>query len=236
MHGGSIGFASNSGSGSSFSFYIKGRKSQDSSIKTDSTSSTSQNLPTQKIIPSIYPLERKKSTNQPQIKANATKNGASPDGLAIVQGLNVLVVEDNLVNQRVLAKQLRNLNMTVSVANHGGEALEYLLTTKFCSPSYHSPSNSGSSTNEDAKQLDLILMDWEMPVMDGLTCVRRIRELQMDGVVKGHVPVIAVTANVRSEQVQVAMDAGMDDVVSKPFRVLQLCERIGRLFREEGEG
>ena len=101
--------------------------------------------------------------------------------------LSVLVVEDNLVNQRVLAKQLRKMGMSVAVANHGGEALEYLRTTAYCMPG-------------EAPQLSLILMDWEMPVMDGLTCVREIRKLEDEGVIKGHVPVIAVTANVRSEQ------------------------------------
>lgn len=58
--------------------------------------------------------------------------------------------------------------------------------------------------------------------MDGLTCVRRIRELEQQGVVKGHVPVIAVTANVRSEQVDIAVKAGMNNVISKPFRVPEL--------------
>jgi CheY-like chemotaxis protein len=58
--------------------------------------------------------------------------------------------------------------------------------------------------------------------MDGLTCVRRIRELQKEGAVRGHVPVIAVTANVRSEQVEVALKAGMDNVISKPFRIPEL--------------
>jgi len=62
--------------------------------------------------------------------------------------------------------------------------------------------------------------------MDGLTCVRRIRELQKQGVVRGHIPVIAVTANVRSEQVEIALRAGMDDVISKPFRIPELCACI----------
>lgn len=62
--------------------------------------------------------------------------------------------------------------------------------------------------------------------MDGLTCVRRIRELQQEGVIHGHIPVIAVTANVRSEQVEVALRAGMDDVISKPFRIPELCACI----------
>jgi CheY-like chemotaxis protein len=68
--------------------------------------------------------------------------------------LHVLVVEDNLVNQRVLAKQLRNLGMKVAVANHGGEALEHILTTTYC-----------QKTDEaSANELSLVLMDWEMPV------------------------------------------------------------------------
>jgi CheY-like chemotaxis protein len=69
--------------------------------------------------------------------------------------------------------------------------------------------------------------------MDGLTCVRRIRELQREGVVHGHVPVVAVTANVRAEQVEIALKAGMDDVISKPFRIPELCaciqKTLGRL-------
>jgi CheY-like chemotaxis protein len=72
--------------------------------------------------------------------------------------------------------------------------------------------------------------------MDGLTCVRRIRELQQEGVVRGHVPVIAVTANVRSEQVKVAMEAGMDDVISKPFRIPELCACIQKTLGRLGGG
>jgi CheY-like chemotaxis protein len=68
-------------------------------------------------------------------------------------------------------------------------------------------------------------------VMDGLTCVRNIRELQREGVVRAHVPVIAVTANVRSEQVEVALKAGMDDVISKPFRIPELCACIQKTLR-----
>jgi CheY-like chemotaxis protein len=127
--------------------------------------------------------------------------------------INVLIVEDNLVNQRVLAKQLKNIGMNVAVANHGVEALDYLRKTAYCIP------DEGSH----ALGLSLILMDWEMPVMNGLTCVREIRKLQSQGIVRGHVPVIAVTANVRSEQVTLALEAGMDDVISKPFRIPELC-------------
>ena len=65
--------------------------------------------------------------------------------------------------------------------------------------------------------------------MDGLTCVRRIREMQQERVVRGHIPVIAVTANARSEQIATLLAAGMDDVVSKPFRIGELVPKIEEL-------
>ena len=70
---------------------------------------------------------------------------------------------------------------------------------------------------KDKVELGVVLMDQEMPVMDGLTCTRRIRELEAEGKLTGHVPIIAVTANARPEQVQTALDAGM---VSIKFSIL----------------
>lgn len=122
----------------------------------------------------------------------------------------------------MLAKQLRNIGVKVTVANHGGEALEYIRKTRYCV-------KDGS-----ADPLSLVLMDWEMPVMDGLTCVRKIRELQSQGTIRGHIPVIAVTANVRSEQVKIALDAGMDDLISKPFRIPELEACIQKLLQSPG--
>ena len=112
--------------------------------------------------------------------------------------LRVLIVEDNLVNQKVLQKQLKNMGCITYVANHGGEALDRLRESWF----WH-------DKGPDALQLDVILMDQEMPVMDGLTATRHIREDEAKKNFKHHVPVIAVTANARVEQVQTAMDAGM---------------------------
>lgn len=68
--------------------------------------------------------------------------------------------------------------------------------------------------------------------MDGLTCVQQIRELERQGVVQGHVPVIAVTANVRSQQVDFAMKAGMDSVISKPFRIPELLTCMQRTLQD----
>lgn len=112
--------------------------------------------------------------------------------------MQVLLVEDNLVNQRILKRQLTRAGCVVYVANHGVEALEIL---RQCS-CWHEPV-------KDAKSLDIILMDWEMPVMDGLTCSREIRELQQSGKIIRHVEIIAITANARDEQVQLALQNGI---------------------------
>lgn len=68
--------------------------------------------------------------------------------------------------------------------------------------------------------------------MDGLTCIRRIRELQDKKIINKHVPVIAVTANARPEQVTAAFDAGMDQVVTKPFRIPELMPQMHSLVAE----
>jgi len=143
----------------------------------------------------------------------------TPNALSAQNGWYVLIVEDNVVNQKVLAHQIRKQGCQVYVANHGGEALQHIQETKY----YKGNENGG-------KELSIILMDLEMPVMDGLTCVRKIREMQTEGLISGHVPVIAVTANARSEQVKAALDAGMDDVVPKPFRIGHLLPKIEALL------
>lgn len=102
------------------------------------------------------------------------------------------------MNQRVLQKQLNNIGCITYVANHGGEALDRLRESWFWKD--HAP---------EAIVLDVILLDQEMPVMDGLTCARKIRELEQKGMLIRHVPIIAVTANARGEQIQTAMEAGM---------------------------
>lgn len=123
-----------------------------------------------------------------------------------------------MVKQKVLSRQLQKAGCDVHVAGHGNEALEFLKSTKF----WHTQTITG-------QDLSVILMDVEMPVMDGLTCARRIRELQRTGEIVRHIPILAVSANARSEQVHHAMDAGMDDTISKPFRIPELLPKIDLL-------
>jgi CheY-like chemotaxis protein len=140
------------------------------------------------------------------------------------------------VNQKVLQRQLNNQGIATKVANHGGEALEILKNSSYW-----------RNAPPDAVDLGVVLMDKEMPVntssvdcemsadltllqvMDGLQCTSIIRELEQAGDFRCHIPIIAVTANARSEQIATLLAAGMDDVVSKPFRIAELIPKIQEL-------
>ncbi|RAL66506.1 hypothetical protein DID88_006196 [Monilinia fructigena] len=104
---------------------------------------------------------------------------------------NLLVVSPEASQPKVLVKSLRKEGFAVIVANHGDEALEFLKETEF----WVGDGDQGSS--KPKRKLNLILMDLEMPVMDGITCVKQIRRWEREGMIKGHVPIIAVTANAR---------------------------------------
>jgi len=184
MQGAEIGVVSKSGTGSSFSFFIKTRKT-------------------------VQPTTLDKE--QRVFPAENTDCGPQ---------FSVLVVEDNIVNQFFLAKQLMKLGFEVQVANHGEEALIWLKNTK----RWHA--NNGIGLD-----IGVILMDIEVPVMDGLTATRAIRALEQNGDFTTHIPIIAVSANARSEQVAKAFDAGVDDSIAKPFRIPELLPKIAHLTR-----
>jgi CheY-like chemotaxis protein len=216
-HGGQIGVMSEAGVGSTFGFFIQARRT----IPPGSPSVASAHT-----VASMAAKEdaEDKSTRAMSVAAatlamtpEATTSSASVSTDSYFPSLHILIVEDNIVNQRVLSKQLVKAGCIVSTADHGLHALSHLAKTSFQNP--------------NGIPLSVILMDLEMPEMDGLTCVGRIRELEQQGVVKGHVPVIAVTANVRDEQKRVAISSGMDDVVSKPFRVPELLAKIQDVLR-----
>ncbi|KAH0175340.1 putative histidine kinase HHK19p, partial [Aureobasidium melanogenum] len=199
LQGGQIGLASQTGVGSTFAFYVPAKEDAKS---------------TDKLRPDM--AIRTKS----QTLVSAAVNGASAGQRS--SSYSVLVVEDNLVNQKVLQKHLTKLGHKVQVANHGKEALDYLAATKV----WKQDSQGPTRTSQD---VDVVLMDMEMPVMDGLTCSRRIRELQTSGDIVRHIPIIAVSANARTEQTKQAYDAGVDGFIVKPFRIPELISVITKL-------
>ncbi|TVY16498.1 Hybrid signal transduction histidine kinase K [Lachnellula arida] len=210
IQGGQIGVASQAGVGSTFAFYVRTRR-----CPTQHNGLALPEIDSRSYISVLTParLER--------IGTGLSLPSSPNEEKKTFGSMHVLIVEDNLVNQKVLSKQLRNAGYVVSVADHGGQALEFLRTTHFFPP--------------NTVPLDIVLMDVEMPVMDGLTCVKKIRELQRTGHVKGHIPVIAVTANARSEQIRIAKEAGMDSAVVKPFRVPELMPEMERVLKEVQE-
>ncbi|KKY14414.1 putative hsp90-like protein [Phaeomoniella chlamydospora] len=199
IQGGEIGVVSVPEKGSTFAFYIKVRRSELSAE-------------------SALDLNEPKFNGFDSMDLSTLAPAKSPspsEGLEI----HVLVVEDNVVNQRVLRRQLQNLDWTVHVANNGQESIDFLKTTQFWK------GNEITGT-----PLTLVLMDVEMPVMNGLMATREIRRLQSDQLIVEHVPIIAITANARMEQVAVTRESGMDDVVSKPFRIPELVAKVKALI------
>ncbi|KAI1850884.1 hypothetical protein JX266_003549 [Neoarthrinium moseri] len=221
LHGGQIGVASQAGVGSCFGFFIAARKASPSSSDPSANVTTLERElvgQTEVLNQAITP--QRQDLASPSLLADLVAAKVPPN--FDPRNLEVLVVEDNLVNQTVLVKQLKKQGVGVNAANDGIEALAFLDETDF--------------RKVGGKRLSVILMDLEMPNMDGLTCVREIRKMEGTGEISGHVPVIAVTANVRDEQIAVAKRSGMDDVVSKPFRITDLIKKIEALLAVVASG
>lgn len=217
LHGGQIGAASVAGRGSTFGFFLQCRRTTDPAAPKILRTSTGTHA-----TPQLRGAPMRNGSDTQLLKSTRTVPlmGLEPIMKPLdPASLHVLIVEDNLVNQKLLKKQLEKIGCMVDVADNGLHALRYLENSEL----YES----------GAKALSVILMDLEMPEMDGLSCVARIRELEADGLIQRHVPVIAVTANVRAEQMLAARNSGMDDIVSKPFRIAELMERIQALLRSQ---
>ncbi|MDA3943831.1 MAG: ATP-binding protein [Bacteroidetes bacterium] len=109
----------------------------------------------------------------------------------------ILLVEDNLINQKVSLQSLRGMGYTVDLAVNGQEAV-----AKFTESDY-----------------DLILMDIQMPVMDGITATKKIRELEQKQNSKLPIAIVAITANSLKDDRQKCLEAGMNEYISKPFNL-----------------
>ena len=143
----------------------------------------------------------------------------------------LLLVEDNLINQRVLRRQLQSRGFEVITANNGQEAIDAVRERGKASPDPKSPT---PGPNNAKTYFDCILMDQEMPIKDGNAATVEIRGLQEDGLA-GRSPILGVSANVRAAQTRSMIEAGMDAVISKPFKVEELERRIRGMI-EGGEG
>lgn len=126
--------------------------------------------------------------------------------------LRILLVEDNLINQKLISKMLAKANLSCDIANNGKEALDAINANKY----------------------DLVFMDCQMPVLDGYETTRILRE----DVRYKSLPIIALTANAMQSDYQTCIDAGMDDYLVKPLRYTSLIEMLKKyndLLNEEIE-
>lgn len=116
----------------------------------------------------------------------------------------ILLAEDNVFNQKVATAMLKKLGVTVDVAANGQEVIDKLQKASYT----------------------LILMDCEMPVMSGYEATEKIRQIERDS--EQHIPIIAMTAHGSSEDRSQCLRLGMDDYISKPFRMDTLQELLAR--------
>jgi two-component system, sensor histidine kinase and response regulator len=148
------------------------------------------------------------------------EKGQTPSGLTppvapskpVVQGkgLNILLAEDNRVNQVVATRVLGKMGHTIAVANNGVEALSLLAAGSF----------------------DLVLMDIQMPQMDGIAATTSIRTQEMK--TNSHLPIIAMTAHAMKGDRERCIEAGMDGYVSKPINIEDLKVAIAKAMHLTG--
>ncbi|KAK7934581.1 histidine kinase hhk13p [Apiospora marii] len=244
MLGGQIGIHSDAGDGCTFAFYVrtpKGSAPRRASVSVEPIIQMTRTLGlTTAASPLVVapdqdggaPIDLKLVPPGPPPTLPPT---TTPTTTTKKEERMVLVVEDNLINQRVLCKLLRKRGFVVEAANHGQEALELLgHPTPSPSPSLEKEEDILAATRElrDVSlytRFEVILCDIEMPVMNGIEFTRSVRQLEGRGEMPGHKPVIGVTANVRGEQITAAIESGMDGVTTKPYRIDELIAHIDRV-------
>ncbi len=137
-------------------------------------------------------------------KRKASRADEAPEQEVVVrEGIRVLLAEDNPVNQKVAVRMLEKAGCQVDVATNGREAVEMY----------------------GWRSYDLVLMDCEMPELDGFGATKAIRERELSG---RRIPIVALTANALSSDRNVCLDAGMDDYLSKPVEKATLRRVLAR--------
>ncbi|MCK8118583.1 response regulator [Pseudoalteromonas sp. 2CM37A] len=142
----------------------------------------------------------------PKAQSNKPEPVKQAKSLPNLSDKTLLLVEDNPINRQVIAKMLEPTKVNLVMATDGIEALKVLEGNRF----------------------DLILMDCQMPNMDGYECTQTIRANEVN--TKAHVPIVAITANAYEDDKQRCLSVGMDDFVSKPVNTQGLYEVIARVI------
>jgi PAS domain S-box-containing protein len=147
----------------------------------------------------------------PRTDALEAETEAEPETLDLEEPLRLLVVEDVAVNRELIMALLHPFDVAIETAENGEQALAMVQHQAF----------------------DLVLMDVQMPVMDGLAATRAIRALDLPRLKR--LPIIAMTANVLPDQVQKCLDAGMDDHLGKPIEPARLLAVLSEWPHRDAE-
>ena len=124
-----------------------------------------------------------------------------------LQGRSILVAEDNKTNQLVIQGMLKRLGADITLVENGKDAVARL--------------------SEKDQKFDLVLMDCEMPILDGFDATRSVRDLGGEYL---HLPILALTAHAVPDKLQQCTEAGMNGYISKPVSFAALQEGIGRVL------
>ena len=127
--------------------------------------------------------------------------------------MKILLVEDNLMNQKVVMFNLKKLDCEILAAVTGSQSIDLFKNNTF----------------------DLVLMDIMLPEMDGYEITAVIRKIEMENHVEKPVPIIALTANTYDNDKEKCFNAGMNDYLSKPFNARQLIEMIEKYMPQATE-
>lgn len=149
-------------------------------------------------------------------RSKATVNAKNQERDAQLATSKILVAEDNLINQEVVLGMLENMQMKVTLVDNGQEALEQYTSENF----------------------DLVLMDCQMPVLDGFAATRKIRSLESDAArdkaTAKSLPIIALTANALKGDREACLAAGMSDFLAKPFEQEDLRSMLAKYLPAKG--
>jgi CheY-like chemotaxis protein len=172
------------------------------------------------LIEKIYLPKEEQKTDKEQIcrtpqlqchqKTFANTPNVSIDTFALFQGLRLMIVEDDVINQKVLQGVLKRSEMLIDIANNGEECLELL---------------------KQNKHYDMILMDINMPVMDGYAATRKIRESSAYDTI----PIIALTALTSPDEVSKMFDVGMNGHLAKPLHKEKLFTAFDMFLQQTSE-
>lgn len=150
--------------------------------------------------------EKKDAAETQQAHTTTTSEKSAQKTSVDLSNANVLLVEDNLINQKIVILSLKKIVKNIEVANNGKEALDKFGTSKY----------------------DIILMDIQMPIMNGYVTTKKIREIESS--TNSHTPIIAITANALLGDREECLAAGMDDYISKPFQIEVLIQKMRKLL------